>query len=146
MNIVSPTSREQEAARLHNSYLRPFDFTSPNGTPSKFNVSIYSAHDRPLVILSEHPENNGLSVTNGYELMATLVYNAFLGSQLPSGIEWMEHYPALSTDTGIPVRSETFDRVSLTWDDRHNRFDGANWDRLDPEQLLDAGSLSTHMR
>lgn len=139
MHVVTPTSREREAAALHNTYLTAFEFMSPNGTPSKCNISIYSAHNRPLVILSEHPENPGISVTNGFELIATSVYNAFLGSQLPGNIEWMEHYPRLTTSSGggsdITLRDEEFDRVTLTWDDRKDRFVGANWERLDPSMV-----------
>lgn len=65
---------------------------------------------KAIVVLTELEENQGTSVTNMVEKIATQIYLRFL--DVPYwNITWIEHYPEIKFR-----KKETFDKVTLEWD------------------------------
>ena len=91
----------------------------------------YGPHDeeRVVVVMTDHPENTGKSVTNAVEHIAAAV--ALSDDVEPGMAAWIEHYPQRGD---VP---ESYDLVDLTWE-RHPRTGqlfarNPRWTRIDPE-------------
>jgi hypothetical protein len=67
------------------------------------------------VIVTELPDNPGISVTNAFEDIATIIFREHLhGTYEPRSIRWIEHYPDRGRDVrGKVLIKETFDEVTL---------------------------------
>ncbi len=78
-------------------------FMDPNGRQAVCGVEISNR----IVVITELPENRGMSVTNCCEFLAAYVANSF--NVDPNKVVWVEHYPERD---GL---DETFDLVELRW-------------------------------
>jgi hypothetical protein len=74
----------------------------PYSAESVCRVSLFSRWEMPpAVVLSEHPENRGMSVTNAAEYLVTAIFNHPLfrdmlgvdADRFPGMYLWIEHYP-----------------------------------------------------
>lgn len=89
-----------------------------NGAHGACGVSIFeTGADTTVVVLTELPSNPGMSVTNALEHIATKVRGAFLASNAPTEIIWVERY--LQGTQADGSAGETFDLVHLEWDGQH---------------------------
>lgn len=110
----------------------------PHGYPAVCHAAVYPRQDRPpMIILTEPPENRGMSVTNAIEYLATAIFNhprfrQVLGED-PRDCLWIEHYP--ETD----VREETWDMVYLAWRQENGEWTAVGeeprWYHLDYHDL-----------
>ena len=86
-----------------------FEFIAPNGYHSKCGVTI--VHEDKTVILTELPENIGMSVTNASEIIATGVYHNIIrplnNGWFMNEITWVEFYPEHGTFDQIKYQIET---------------------------------------
>lgn len=83
-----------------------------HGCPSKCRIRLFRVDGAPVVVCTELEENNGTSVTNAAEMIATLVLNT-LGR--PSALTWVEHYPDRAFFGNKPMMREQFDLVEFEW-------------------------------
>ncbi len=83
---------------------------------SKCRIDIEHNKNKTKVILTELKENQGTSVTNMVEHLATMTKHQFLHETPAEKIEWIEHYE---------MRGESFDKVEMLWDDE--RFSNPKW-------------------
>ncbi len=103
---------------------------------SKCGVKIIKTDVSPIVIITELPDNPGTSVTNWFENIATLVYEKYLKNYDPEPIIWIEHYPPEYYNrehmmaNATEKRDGVFDKVSLEWDNAHNRYVNPFWYRI----------------
>jgi hypothetical protein len=97
------------------------------GYPSKCGLGIETAQDKVRVTLTELLDNEGTSITNIIEHLATMVYHQFLYGIEVTRIQWIEHYPACEEFDS----EETFDEVEMLWDDE--RFSSPKWKRIKME-------------
>lgn len=74
---------------------------------SRCGVEIVEVNGKTYVILTELPDNRGVSVTNAVEIIATAVYSQFFSNKLLNKIVWIEHYIE---------PEETYDEVTLFYD------------------------------
>lgn len=93
---------------------------------------------RYVVLMTQLPDNPGLSVTNGVEIIAMEVMNAYLRQVDPKTITWIEHYPPRGNSVSTRIE-ETFDLVRLRFDGRQFRNDG--WTHLVEADLKTLGIL-----
>jgi len=92
-----------------------FEYRPPSkGITARCSVAIRrfgrTAARSIVVMLTELPDNPGVSVTNAYEYIATKIVQQ--ESLSPFRIIWIEHYPPQKY-----CREETFDLVTLEWDE-----------------------------
>ncbi len=97
---------------------------SHSGIHAKCRVRIYPP---PVVVVTELPDNPGMSVTNYAEELATLILQEHGLDALRT--VWIEHYPAWAEED----RPETFDLVRFTWDGE--RYTRPEWRRLMLEEV-----------
>ena len=77
-------------------------------------VSIFQSDEQTVVVLTEPPDNHGISVTNAVEYIAGAVTDlSLLWEKHPGEIVWVEHYP---TRGGSARIEETWDRVEFQWE------------------------------
>jgi|SRR5208337_4627232 len=82
------------------------------------HVGVFTASNRrPLVVISEHPDSRGVSVTNASESIAKEVCLRF--AMNPGLAIWIEHYPPRPDRLPIRTRKTGFSR---------DVFDSATWD------------------
>ena len=81
-----------------------------------------------LVIVSEMPENEGTSVTNFAEQLATLVCQEF--EIAPEHLIWIEYYPERNID-GWKEYPESYDLVSFNLND-NGIFSKSRWTGISP--------------
>lgn len=100
---------------------------------SVFGVEFFDGEDgRPVVVLSEHPNNKGRSITNAYEYVATDVLARLQqdGMQVePMRIRWLEH-KRRAPMSGRPAIE--WSEVLLSWDGRRLHSPQWIWMRDDP--------------
>lgn len=100
---------------------------------SVFGVEFFDGDDgRPVVVLSEHPDNRGRSITNAYEFVATDVLARLQqdGMQVePMRIRWLEHQRRAPTG-GRPAIQ--WSEVLLCWDGLRYHSPQWIWMRDDP--------------
>jgi hypothetical protein len=89
---------------------------------------------RVSVVVTELPDNPGMSVTNACEDIASRVVQDF--GINPQRTRFIEHYPEERTvhHGREHVRKETFDEIFSTWD-KQNRADGPHWKSLTKEEV-----------
>jgi hypothetical protein len=92
-------------------------------------VRIWDSVEAVVVMLTELPDNPGMSVTNACEDIATRIVQDF-GIDLQR-TRFIEHYPEEKTlHYGTEhVRKETFDEIFFTWDSK-GRADEPHWKPL----------------
>jgi hypothetical protein len=115
---------------------------------SSCRVRIYNTAPRAVVIISELPENDGTSVTNAAQTIATLVVQQYRLD--PAQTIWVEHYPdrhdqrppqaRYEQEYDVPdlpsVYGESFDVVTFVWDDA-GRAHRPEWHHITPMALLE---------
>jgi hypothetical protein len=96
-------------------------------------LRIYEDDERCLVIISEAPDNPGMSVTNASEDIAGQIVRAF--NLDPARTRWIEHYPQETWryHGREEIKPATFDEVVYRWE----RLAAANpnWKRIPAEEL-----------
>lgn len=92
---------------------------------------------QPIAVMTEIPENPGTSVTNAVERIATKIYWEFLsGNCRPKDVRFIEHYP------GFTSKEETWDLVTLQWNDVKKEYFGPSWRRIRKEEVYEARVIS----
>lgn len=86
-------------------------------------VDIKEKDDVFTVVLTELEENNGTSVTNMIEHLATEIKKLFLRDISIENICWIEHYPETKYR-----KKETFAKVMMEWDG--DKFSHPRWKHL----------------
>jgi hypothetical protein len=72
------------------------------------NIELYRLNDYDVVVCTELPENEGMSVTNAAEKVATAVVDGF--DLEPERLIWIEHYPVMGEF------DETWDSCEFKWE------------------------------
>jgi hypothetical protein len=105
-----------------------------SGDRARCLVRIWDTGESGVVMLTELPDNPGMSVTNACEDIATRIVQDF--GINPQRTRFIEHYPEeKTTHHGIEhVRKETFDEIFFTWDNR-SRADEPHWKPLAKEEV-----------
>jgi hypothetical protein len=86
--------------------------------PSTCRVSVFQHDEQIVVVLTETPNNRGVSVTNAVEHIAEMVMSLpLLQEKRPDEIVWIEYYPQRGEYGDI---EETWDRVELKWEFRED--------------------------
>ncbi len=80
---------------------------------SKCGLKIYQQPDRAIVLMTELPDNEGTSVTNCAEHLATKIREQYLADLQIQNIIWIEHYPKNKKNGNF---EDTYDLVNLKWD------------------------------
>jgi hypothetical protein len=93
-----------------------------------FYLEIMISSEKAIVILSELEENEGFSVTNSVEYLATDVYKTFLKEYQPEQIIWIEHYPE-SAYRSIKHKI-SYCRVTLDWYNEKKAFLHPQWKHI----------------
>jgi hypothetical protein len=119
--------------RLHTLYEYGPNKTDP-ADRAKCLVRIWDSVVATVVMLTELPNNPGMSVTNACEEIASRVVQDF--GIKPQRTRFIEHYPEEMTvlHGREHVRKETFDEIFFTWDVR-NRADEPHWKPLAKEEV-----------
>lgn len=94
---------------------------------SQCRVKIYGHPERATVIWSEIAENQGMSVTNAAEYLASQLQEEFTLDPLET--IWIEHYGAFSYEDGH--RKEEYSLVQLSWNVDRRRYEKPQWTPLD---------------
>lgn len=82
-------------------------YPAPRGGTCRVRVFQPDDGDQPVVIASELPENEGMSVTNGADRIAAELMDQY---ELPAPFIFIEHYPAEAR----PSFGETYDLVTFS--------------------------------
>lgn len=126
-------------ARKLNSASMNMEFQYPGlaGFPSQCNLHILVQPGcKPVVVMTEVPENPGTSVTNAVEKIATKVYWEFLsGNARPQDVRFVEHYK------GFTGKEETFDLVILKWNFARKEFFDPEWRPIRKEEVYEASVI-----
>ncbi len=80
------------------------------------DIAVYRYPHGTVVVMTEPPDNRGMSVTNAVETIAALVANAEEMAD-PASVLWLEHYPDRHPKgrRGDPLFEEIYDMVELRW-------------------------------
>jgi len=87
-----------------------------------------------VVTLTELPDNEGTSITNMYEQLATQVYKERLSDIRPQNIFWIEHYIDATNPATGENKDETFDLVALEF--VGGEFQHPQWTHLSEREDL----------
>ena len=119
---------QAEAMKLKLCVTVHYDGYGRKGCPSRCRARIFSDTKKAVVILTELPDNPGVSVTNDYERIASnmrgMVTQFIPRSHFPSKVVWMEQYAA---------RPEEIDLVTLQWEPIRGEFSLPHWHRLNEQ-------------
>jgi hypothetical protein len=121
-------------------------FKGYNGVEGECGLKIWSFKNsyqdllasRYVIVMTQLPDNKGLSVTNGAENIALEVMETYLRQADPDIITWIEHYPPRGNSVSVRI-AETFDRVNMKFDGK--RFHINNWTHLVEADLKTLGIL-----
>ncbi len=110
-----------------------FHFKDPNKAKSKCGIRILVKDNNAVVVLTELPDNPGMSITNCYGHIATIIKKQYLKEFDHKQIMWLEHYLDREEYYGketktLTIEDETFDQVLLKW--ANNRYIAPNWKPL----------------
>lgn len=110
-----------------------YEFTAATGVKATCGLRIVRDAEQTVVILTELPDNRGMSVTNAAEELATQVRREF--GLDPDQTRWIEHYPERETSVHQrPHReSATYDEIIYTWEDY--QASEPEWRRLAEEEI-----------
>lgn len=104
------------------------------GVEARCRVRIFRRSNCAVVIVSEVPDNPGMSVTNPAEVIATQVVRE--SGLDPRTTLWIEHYPDRKRPAQHdPVFQETWDLVTFQWDGQEARH--PRWRRLEKNEVLE---------
>lgn len=93
-----------------------------------FFMEILSLPEKAIIIFSEIEDNEGMSVTNSVEYLATDVYQNFLSEYFPKQIIWVEHYPE-SAYRNIKIKI-SYSLVTLEWNKLTKAFYFPQWKHI----------------
>jgi len=99
-------------------------------------VSIFRSNGQTVVVLTETPDNRGISITNAAEYIAAAVTDLSpLQEEHPNEIAWIEHYPQRGGTARI---EETWDEVEFRWDRKEDGWHAADpvWHPLNRADVL----------
>ena len=100
-----------------------YHYRGYHGCDSKCGVEIIEDRNGQVtVIFTELLCNQGTSITNMIEKLATEIYYKYLSHKPVNDIRWLEHYPKDF------FGGETYDEVSLEWDGE--KFIRPKWKRI----------------
>jgi hypothetical protein len=110
-----------------------YEFTAATGIKAVCGLRLVRDEERVVVVLTELPDNPGMSVTNACEEIATQVRRAF--GLDPDQIRWIEHYPEREHHVHRRTLHEaaTYDEIIFIWEDYQAR--APTWRRLTPEEV-----------
>jgi hypothetical protein len=111
-----------------------FKFKGFHNFPSICGVDLFYSMGKNIIVFTELPENEGTSVTNAFELIATQYYNYRGLDKDEFPIIWIEHYPASEN------HKETYDWVELEY--KNHEFFGPNWKPMSKETFLQLAGLN----
>jgi len=104
-------------------------------TPGHCHLQVTQSEQLAIVIATEVATNQGQSVTNAIDLIATLAVNQFRLD--PARTRFIEHYTPESYEGAEQV--ETFALVEFTW--REREASNPQWRPMKPEELAGFGIL-----
>ncbi len=110
-----------------------FEFTAPNGLDAACRLRVYQiTPELNVVLASELANNEGPSVTNSFEVIATEACREY--DLKPGTCIFVEHYDYRGAPHYVnPLGEETFDFVDLTW--RADRAESPKWRHGTKEQV-----------
>ena len=97
-----------------NGYTIPYEFKGFHGCNSICNISLWNNDERAVVVFHERDDNEGTSITNMSEHLATEIKNIFLPYFDDKAIHWFEHY--CYTD----IFHDTWDEI--TYETQHEKY------------------------
>jgi hypothetical protein len=116
---------------------KTYHYTPPNaGIEAHCRLRVYNHNGKFVFLLTELPDNPGMSVTNAIDIIATKLLAEYMIS--PHEAAFIEHYPA---DASRP--QDTYDYVSLNFQQRavfnsHNYpwfAENPTWRRMTIEEV-----------
>jgi len=96
-----------------------FQYKDSYNRDARCGVEVVEVNGKIYAILTELPDNHGVSVTNAVGIIATVVYNQFLSNKPIDKIVWIEHYIK---------PEETYDEVTLFYNGAV--FQQPQWKRI----------------
>jgi hypothetical protein len=96
---------------LREGYMYPF--RGYWGHPAHCHIAVYEHAGNTIVIATELDSNDGTSITNMAEYLATDVWHE-LGTPPLEQFIWIERYPDRAFFRGRPELKESFDLVTFT--------------------------------
>src|SRR5262245_34761683 len=108
-----------------------YEFTAATGVKAICGLCILRDDERMVAVLTELPDNTGMSVTNAAEEIATQVRRSF--GLDPEQTRWIEHYPERQYQVHQRTLTEpaTYDEIVFTWE--NYQATEPNWLRLSKE-------------
>ncbi len=109
-----------------------FQFTNPhNCAISQCRVRIYGHPEWAMVIWTEIAENQGLSVTDAAEYLASQIQDRFTLDPLET--LWIDHYSAFSYKDSD--RKQEYSLVQLRWNPDERSYSNPEWSYLEKVQV-----------
>ena len=121
-----------------------YEYKGFHGCLSVCNLEIH----QNLVIATEREDNEGTSITNMAEQLATAICKQFNIS--PRNLIWIEHYPATIDSRGYERHAESWSLVffNLTgggvFDANTVKFSNPRWVSIDPKVV--SALIETHAK
>lgn len=123
-------------------------YKGPNGAEGECGLKIWivgggngsQMPHRYIVMMTELPDNKGISVTNAVEEVALEALTSHMMKADPDDIIWIEHYPFRGDSRSLRI-PESFDLVNLKYDGKKFRLQqgGQPWVRVSEEKLKELG-------
>lgn len=101
------------------------------GCDSQCDIELHRHKDFDVIVATEISSNEGTSITNMAEQLATLVCKAF--DIVPARLVWIEHYPERPIGTRESFK-ESFDLVNFTRNG--DQFLSPRWSPLDKAEAI----------
>lgn len=109
------------------------------GIEARCRLRVYQESGKTIFLLTELPENPGMSVTNAADQIATWLVAD--NNVKPENAIFIEHYPADDTRP-----QDTYDLINFTWGERQGKWYATipQWRRLTLEEaeILTGANLS----
>ncbi|MEC4720397.1 hypothetical protein RY831_14640 [Noviherbaspirillum sp. CPCC 100848] len=108
-----------------------------------YGVEVFLYVQRLIVVLHELPCNQGTSITNAADMVATdvlrgLIENGWVSD--PEVVTWIEHYPSsFQFDALQPIGAcvaDTWDLIEFEWDAVARKYRSPNWRPLSGDSDL----------
>src|SRR5258708_23620118 len=112
-------------------------FNEEQPVPSHCHLKISKHNDQYIVIATELGTNEGMSITNAAEFLATKVAQEF--DLDPSKTVFIEHYSDESFENMKSKTEETYNQVTFTWE--NGEASDPQWRRLPKTELTSFGIL-----
>lgn len=91
------------------------------------------------VVLTELKDNQGTSITNAIENIATKIYKEYMQDTAVHDIHWIEHYGQCSYKKDGTAKDESFSLVKLTWNNQKGCFQDPKWQSCCAKTLTNMG-------